>query len=740
MNAVKVLPYFYNTNGNLQLFTEIEHDYKVNDKVIITKLNNEIEFFINTNNILNRYTILAVPNRNTVILDIPFSSIKKVFDKNNYILSNKHSRNSIYNNIVNIESFSCFESVFNNSTIKQGVFKSCTFNNSNIRSKYNYVNTINANLTNNGVGYSNSVNNNGRGYSYFYNCTFEICDLYKNSYISCNIDNSNLSDGYYENCHIKSGNNLTGGYYKNCIIECDINGGTINNDYICKNPLNTTFNSGVFEKGLFTGAWNGGEFIGGVFGGSVCNNIEFKNGYYNKGCDYKKYLTSTSIFPSNVLFTFDFNNISNDESYENIMYNIYGFDENIIDKIFISYGKKIVDYNVVFDEYVYNFTIIHDNTIQITHDFVNYDNNSKTPDVSYLTGGFNSRFEIYKFEIYYKTADINNSNIYNGIIHCDNINNSVLYGGNIFANNIYNSVPNGSSCDIKCKNMNLCEFNNGVFNTDSWRNINFYGLGFESGLEPNILYCTLTDSQKDFLLSVNYYRLKFRVYPRTTNVYVNHNKYKDYKDYDYIIYDEDHTIVQIPINININIQNLVDKYPEIGTKDVKQFRFTSIQYLDLTYNLDDSAYSNYSNFIDSSFNGGTFLGNFISDKWDDGNYVGLPKTFIYLDEKRFIFENFMSIYNYKYICYTDQDTTEIKLYYFKNGVLWEILEPIGKPEILYNFITRMRINAMVVDILITQYEQFIKRDEFDHFFINLYYINKETKILPNTTTQNQNNL
>jgi hypothetical protein len=51
----------------------------------LLQINNEIEFFINTNNILNRYTILAVPNRNTVILDIPFSSIKKIFD--NDILS-----------------------------------------------------------------------------------------------------------------------------------------------------------------------------------------------------------------------------------------------------------------------------------------------------------------------------------------------------------------------------------------------------------------------------------------------------------------------------------------------------------------------------------------------------------------------------------------------------------------------------------------------------------------------------
>lgn len=337
-NAVKLLPYITNNNGKVKLYTEINSNIKVGDKVFIMynqsgstsgvtdsyMMDSFLEFSGCTDYIylsqLQGYNVIEInDNNNEITIDRYYDNrfvnkkiydhyIAKIYIKNITInggeIDGVEIANCTFNTTVDtsidinlvqavilsgasyyIRYKDKYDSLYisTNSTINTGLTAS-------IYRPYIYQNaiTFNQDPTPSSSYYTN--NNNKYGYQYIYHTEIN----------SCRIDN-----GYYEDCIIVDCN-IYGGHFNNCsVFNSVIHDGLYNNTSIDTNSTweNGTWSGGTFGlvtwyngiwvDGVFKGTWKNGVFNGGIFSGSTWYNGIFqggdmvdsvwKNGSFNRG-------------------------------------------------------------------------------------------------------------------------------------------------------------------------------------------------------------------------------------------------------------------------------------------------------------------------------------------------------------------------------------------------------------------------------------------------------------------------
>lgn len=309
-NSVKLLPFITNNNGKVRLYTEVNSNIKVGDRVFIMFdptggtsgytdsyiMDNYLEFLSCTDYIylpqLQGYKVIEIiDDNNEITIDRHYDS--RFVDKKLY----NHYISEIY--IRNIEvsggefdGVSILKGEFNTGqdlsidiNLVQAIILSGTSYYIRYKNKYDnkYISTNSSANTGitlftykpyiyAGVQTLNqdptpvssyfSYNNKNYGYNY----------VYYNK-----IRESEINIGYYNNCTIINCN-IAGGYFTNCIISgCTIKGGVFYNS-----PLdqNCTWLYGIWSGGTFPlSVWYDGIWNGGVFG----SGKDWRNGIFNDG-------------------------------------------------------------------------------------------------------------------------------------------------------------------------------------------------------------------------------------------------------------------------------------------------------------------------------------------------------------------------------------------------------------------------------------------------------------------------
>lgn len=321
-NAVKLLTSITNNNGKIKLYTEINSNFKVGDKVYIMYnsgstsesdgiiIDNYLEFINCDNNIylqqLQGYTIIETnDNNNEITIDRYYDSRfsnKKIY---NHYISKIYMRNATINGgeidgveILNVSFNTLLDSsidinlvqsvilsgngyyirykdkyddhyITTNSSVNSGVTES-------VYKPYIYkgIYTLNQDPTPVSSYYTN--NNEYHGYNFIYN----------NS-----INYSRIDNGHYENCIIRD-SYIYGGIFMNCdIYNTSIYGGVFNDCPLDSNCywFNGTWSGGTFELDIwYDGIWNGGIFnnkmwLNGIFNDGDFTNSTWINGTYQGG-------------------------------------------------------------------------------------------------------------------------------------------------------------------------------------------------------------------------------------------------------------------------------------------------------------------------------------------------------------------------------------------------------------------------------------------------------------------------
>jgi len=322
-NAVKLLPVITNNNGKIKLYTEINSNIKVGDKVFIMKniygstgntdgiiLDNFLEFSGCTDYIylpqLQGYKVLETNEKNNEItIDRYYDSRfvnKKIYDhyiseiyiKNITISGGEIDGSEIeyanFNNAldtqidINLVQAVVFSGVSWYMRLKDKYDNEYITTNSSINTGttaavykpyiYKGADPLNQDPTPVSSYYSN--NNNNYGYNYIYN----------NHLYNCQLDN-----GYYDNC-ILTDCTINGGLYTNCqIYSCIINGGIFKDSPIDSNSywFYGTWSGGTFTQDIwYNGIWNGGSFIGkewrnGIFNNGIFSGSTWRTGIFQGG-------------------------------------------------------------------------------------------------------------------------------------------------------------------------------------------------------------------------------------------------------------------------------------------------------------------------------------------------------------------------------------------------------------------------------------------------------------------------
>jgi hypothetical protein len=324
-NAVKLLPVISNNNNKIKLYTEVNSNFIVGDKVFImfdesfsntqqdaVILDNYLEFSGCTDYVylkqMQGYKVIETnDSNNEITIDRYFDSRivnKKIY---NHYISKIYSRNLIISG-GELDGTSIKNAIFNNTgdtsidiRLTQSIILSGNSYYVNFKNKYdkNYVTTNST--VNTGSTVSNfqpysykdtyilnqdpipvssyyTNNNNGYGYNYVKNMFLQ----------QCQIDN-----GYYENCYIVDGT-INGGYFFNCqlsnveINSGDFSGSTVNSNCLWLNG-NWKGDSNNFHPTIwYNGVWNSGDFI----------NKEWRNGIFNNG-NISESVWITGIFQGN---------------------------------------------------------------------------------------------------------------------------------------------------------------------------------------------------------------------------------------------------------------------------------------------------------------------------------------------------------------------------------------------------------------------------------------------------------
>jgi hypothetical protein len=318
-NAVKLLPAISNNNNKIKLYTEINANFVVGDRIFIMFdenipntqsdaiiLDNYLEFSGCTDYIylkqMQGYKVIEInDSNNEITIDRYFDS--RIVNKRiyNHYISKIYARNLIITG-GELDGIAIKNSILNNTgdtsidiKLTQSIILSGNSYYVNLKNKYdkNYITTNS--MLNTGVTtstfqpysykstdisnqdptpVSSHYTNNNKGYGYNYN---------KNMFLQqCQIDN-----GYYENCTIVDGT-INGGYFLNCQINNveinsgDFSGSTINANCLWLNGNWNGDSSNFLPTIWYNGVWNSGDFIG----------KEWRNGVFNNGnISYSNWIT-----------------------------------------------------------------------------------------------------------------------------------------------------------------------------------------------------------------------------------------------------------------------------------------------------------------------------------------------------------------------------------------------------------------------------------------------------------------
>lgn len=322
-NAVKLLNPITNNNGKIKVYTEINSNLRVGDRVFFIYDSNDFSLPVD-GYILDNYLEFSGCSNFQYLEQMQGYDVIEINEDNNEItidrffdlrLQNKklynHYLSKIYISNITINggeidgacikkaSFNTeSDSLLDINLVQAIVFSGVSYY---IRYKDKYdnlyistnsvVNTENTASTYKPYLYkgvesqnqdptpaSSYFTNNNENYGYTY--------VFRNSFANCRIDN-----GYYINC------NLT-----NCLINggsfvnCNLTGATINGGYFSNSFIDTTsyWFGGIWSGGTFNmnvwydGIWNGGDFCGkqwrnGIFNGGYFSGSTWKDGIFQDG-------------------------------------------------------------------------------------------------------------------------------------------------------------------------------------------------------------------------------------------------------------------------------------------------------------------------------------------------------------------------------------------------------------------------------------------------------------------------
>ena len=342
-NAVKLLPFITNNNGKIKLYTEINSNIKVGDKVFIMYNPTGLTFGVSgiTDGIIMdnflEFSGCTTPNNWMYLPQMQGYNVIEINDSNNEItidrwydsrLVNKKIYNHyiakiyirniqleggevdgaeiLYGNFNNaidasldinlvqavvlsgISFYMRFKNKYDNLYVTTNSASSITGITSSYKPYiYKGVNALNQDPTPVSSYYTN--NNNTYGYNY----------IYYNDLRECTIDN-----GYYDHCNV-SDCTINGGTFTNCSIF----GSTINGGIFYKSPLDTnclwfygTWSGGTFTQDVwYNGIWNGGDFVGkdwrdGIFNNGHFSGSTWRTGLFNNGIFDGKSIWSGGTF------------------------------------------------------------------------------------------------------------------------------------------------------------------------------------------------------------------------------------------------------------------------------------------------------------------------------------------------------------------------------------------------------------------------------------------------------------
>lgn len=308
-NAVKLLPVITNNGGKIKLYTEINSNIRIGDKIFImfnpsgttsgmtdgVILDNYLEFSGCTNYIylpqLQGYTVIEInDNNNEITIDRYYDDRfvnKKIYD---HCIAEIYIRNIILTGgeidgaeIINASFNTSVDAAIDINLVQAVLFSGVSFF---MRHKDKYDNLY---ITTNSSINTGSTVSVYKPYVYKGTYTLNQDPTPVSSYYTNNNKNYGYNYIYYNHLHNCQ---IDNGYYDNCVLtECIINGGSFTNSEI----KNSTINGGIFYNTFldsdcywFNGIWSGGTFTqdiwyNGVWKSGSFIGKEWRDGVFNNG-------------------------------------------------------------------------------------------------------------------------------------------------------------------------------------------------------------------------------------------------------------------------------------------------------------------------------------------------------------------------------------------------------------------------------------------------------------------------
>jgi hypothetical protein len=337
-NSVKLLPYFDNQNQYVRLYTSLNSNLKLGDRVFLLY---DPSIILDTNDIIldsyltfsgytdifyyvkatHGYKVIDLDSTNNIVVidklylkeykdkTINGHYLTKTYIKNIYIKGGSidgtimlncqlNESDTIINDVDIVQSIilsgNTFYTTFNDKYDNNYNTLKSVYNNTNDDGSINKITYINKNNDLKGFTYIKENNITG---STIYNGTFYKCVLFNsliyNGYFEeCILDNSTIYNGFFKNCQVLSNCNWTGGtWFENLYtgetlvtmsgFELEVwNNGTWNGG----NFYNKTWLTGVFNDGNFHGEnINKSTWYNGIFNNGNMYNSKWYNGIFNNG-------------------------------------------------------------------------------------------------------------------------------------------------------------------------------------------------------------------------------------------------------------------------------------------------------------------------------------------------------------------------------------------------------------------------------------------------------------------------
>jgi hypothetical protein len=527
-NAVKVLPKFDNKDSYIKLYTNVNSNFVVGDKIYICSydendanfdLDNYLYYTANSGNgngnivceqYLQGYLVKEVDSdNNSIVINRLYSTLfdtSNITNENFFISKTIMLESIITGGEINgvVLKNTNITNTLNNIKWIQGIVLGGIITNLNITDKYtNKTLSLNTVVNNGDISSFYTYNNGTYGYSVFLGKTTPInigLSNIDNGYfyntiltgflISTPTNYPIINNGYYEMCEFVNNFKIFNGYYKKTKINSISTlwyYGVFDPENIstyCFNPID--WYNGVWESSntptnmtWHTGTFNGDTFISsclwidGIFNGNLFLGV-WMTGVFNKG-----------IFSSNLWSGGVFNNgvFSNGMNWTTGVFNNGTFYGNWTTGVFNGgiFGSGATWYNGVFNGGKFTmsnwingnwYNGIFDNSTWMNGNWYggSFENSS-----IWNNGVFNNgtiKNSTWNNGIFY-FGEVDQSFWYNGTWYNGIMTNSYFYGGNwlngVFTGGDFESVWETGS------------FNSGIFNGGTWHNGVWYNGSFSSG-------------------------------------------------------------------------------------------------------------------------------------------------------------------------------------------------------------------------------------------------------------------